>query len=69
MVIRGLNPRPKPWKIIPHHKVDNLKHNFKRQWHLLVRWLMPAKIIINQGFPLWQGIWVTWCKIHMVIFG
>jgi hypothetical protein len=25
MLIGGFNPRPKPWKILIHHKVDQLR--------------------------------------------
>jgi hypothetical protein len=29
MLIQGFNLLPKPWKILLHHRVDNLKQNFK----------------------------------------
>jgi hypothetical protein len=29
MLIQGFNLLPKPWKIFLHHRVDNLKQNFK----------------------------------------
>jgi hypothetical protein len=29
MLIQGLNPRPKPWKILISHRVDQLKRNYR----------------------------------------
>jgi hypothetical protein len=29
ILIQGLNPRLEPWKILIHHKVDQLRQNYK----------------------------------------
>jgi len=29
MLIQGFNLRPKPWKILIRHRVDQLKHNYR----------------------------------------
>jgi hypothetical protein len=26
---------------------------------------MIAKKVINQRSPMWQGIWIAWCKVQM----
>ncbi len=47
--------------------MDQLRQNYRRQWHPTTWWLRTAKKVINQGSPLWQGIWTTWCKVRMGI--
>lgn len=43
MLIQGLNPRLEPWKILIRHRVDQLKHNYRGQWHPTTRWLIAFK--------------------------
>jgi hypothetical protein len=43
MLMKGLNLGPEPWKILLHHRVDNMTQCFKRHCHPLIGWFMSTK--------------------------
>ena len=62
MVVRGLLPRPEPWKYLIQHKIKSLQLSLGGAWRKDDSWLFSAKKVINQGSPLWQGIcWLQVC--------